>query len=205
VGGYGTASLPWATLVGVSAYDEYIYDRVVAAIDRVPVAERAETYVISLWVTDESDDERIPAERVGHNTETAVTEAIPTASSELEARWNFAFYLQDELALIGAEDGDPGELALRDAWITEQTQLNHSSIEAFVIDGTELTNPFIHLLIRVVQRLHENKAITAVFGRAIPVLIHELEYYDEILDQKLRANPTETTAGLQAWFDAGLT
>jgi len=40
-----------------------------------------------------------------------------------------------------------------------------------------------------VQRLHAND-IRRIFGRTLPVLIHELEYYEEIAAQNLRANPS---------------
>jgi hypothetical protein len=177
---------------------------VLAALDRIPSADRSETYVVSLWVTDELDGEPIPQVRVGHNTETVAREAIARASSELEARWNFAFYLQDELMFIGGDGSDPDATALRDAWIAEEANTGDPGLDRFVIDGPDLANSLIHLLIRVVQRLHSDGALTAVFGRPIPVLIHELEYYDEILVQNLRANPPETMSGFRAWFDAGL-
>jgi hypothetical protein len=51
-----------------------------------------------------------------------------------------------------------------------------------------LTNGFVSLLEGVVQRLHAADIIR-IFGKPLPVLIHELEYYDEIASQNLRANP----------------
>jgi hypothetical protein len=54
--------------------------------------------------------------------------------------------------------------------------------------GEPLTAAFVAGAVEVVQRLHAND-IVRIFGKPIPVLIHELEYYDEIADQNLAANP----------------
>ena len=42
--------------------------------------------------------------------------------------------------------------------------------------------------------------ITRIFGRSIPVIVHELEYYDEIADQNEKANPRELVDGFVAWI-----
>jgi hypothetical protein len=165
--------------------------------------DRGETYVVSVWVTDEGADPRLPAVRVGHNTETAAQAAVDSASSELEARWNFAFYLQDELAFISDDETDPVGARLRREWIEQKLGAGRQEAEVFTAED-DILNSFIHLLVRVVQRVHADGVVTETFGRPIPVLIHELEYYDAILEQNLRANPPETMAGFGAWFDDGL-
>ena len=48
------------------------------------------------------------------------------------------------------------------------------------------------VLVEVVQELHSSGFIQEQFGKEIPVIIHELEYYDEIAQQNQRANPPET-------------
>ena len=54
-----------------------------------------------------------------------------------------------------------------------------------------ITEAFIQVLIEVVKELHESNFIKEQFGREIPVLIHELEFYEEIAMQNLKANPSE--------------
>jgi hypothetical protein len=54
--------------------------------------------------------------------------------------------------------------------------------------GQPLTNAFVQLLVDVVRRLHGDGDIQRIFGTSLPVLIHELEYYDEIARQNLAAN-----------------
>jgi hypothetical protein len=39
----------------------------------------------------------------------------------------------------------------------------------------------------------------ALFGKTIPVIVHELEYYDQIADQTLKANPPSAADEFAAW------
>jgi hypothetical protein len=43
-----------------------------------------------------------------------------------------------------------------------------------------MTEAFVAACVAAVQRLHREGIVEAVFGVAIPVLVHELEYYDQI-------------------------
>ena len=43
-------------------------------------------------------------------------------------------------------------------------------------------------MIEIVQEIHESGILTDKFGKEIPILIHELEYYEEIADQNIEAN-----------------
>ena len=54
-----------------------------------------------------------------------------------------------------------------------------------------ITQAFVNVLIEIVQELHKSGFIKEQFGKEIPILIHELEYYDEIAEQNLKANPLE--------------
>ena len=51
-----------------------------------------------------------------------------------------------------------------------------------------ITGAFVRILIQVVRELHASGFIREKFGMDMPVLIHELEYYDEILAQNILAN-----------------
>ena len=44
------------------------------------------------------------------------------------------------------------------------------------------------MLIQIVKELHEEKVLTKKFGHELPILIHELEYYEEIAIQNKKAN-----------------
>ena len=62
------------------------------------------------------------------------------------------------------------------------------------IDDEELeriTKAFVNVLVEVVKELHDSGFVIKEFGKSIPILIHELEYYDTIAQQNLKANPAE--------------
>jgi hypothetical protein len=61
---------------------------------------------------------------------------------------------------------------------------------------------FVAMLERVVRDLHADGVIERTFGRRVPVLIHELEYYDEIAEQNQRANPDGLADAFAAWIAA---
>jgi hypothetical protein len=59
------------------------------------------------------------------------------------------------------------------------------------------------MLERVVLSLHYDGVIATTFGRPIPLLIHELEYYEEIAEQNRRANPDGIADAFADWILSG--
>jgi hypothetical protein len=68
-------------------------------------------------------------------------------------------------------------------------------------DGGGITERFVELIVGIAQQLHAEGTITRTFGRPIPVLIHELEYYDDIAEQNLRANPGGLADDFARWIE----
>ena len=167
----------------MSELADHIYDAARQALDAIPAEERPDVYVVSLFVYDEEDDPRKPTVTVGYNTEGDVARATDPddalATDEHEARWNFAYWRQNQLVIICDTRADPSGAHLREAWARDEglwydAPENESPV--FNDRGEPLTKAFVTLLEGVVQRLHGTD-IERVFGRALPVLIHELEYY----------------------------
>ena len=168
----------------------HIYSRALNALETTSADERADIYAVSFFVYDEEDDPRRPTVTVGFNTEADVARELQS-TDEREARWNYAFWRQNQLAVICDTDADPAGARLRDAWIREQGlwfEVPENEEPMFDERGEPLTAAFVELLVNVVRRLHADN-IARVFGRAIPVLIHELEYHEGIARQNLEANP----------------
>ncbi len=180
---------------------EHIYSTALDALRRIPDEDRSGIYVVSFLVHDEEDDPRKPTITVGFNTETDVAAATPgsgngnrVASDVEEARWNYAFYRQNQLVVICDSDEDPEGAAVREAWAKElrywySDEEEEADFDATIARGEALTRAFVDCAVSVVRRLHANGDITSIFARSIPVLVHELEYYDEIAAQNLAANP----------------
>lgn len=140
-------------------------------------------YAISLFVYDEDDDPCTPTVTLGYNTEAQYQDSIESAYDEQEARWNYAFWLQNAEVCFGVDD----TAETVKAWLRENEFPCNSEDE----DDEKLeliTKAFVDVLIQVVRELHESRVITEKFGKPIPILIHELEYYDAIAEQNIKAN-----------------
>ena len=54
-------------------------------------------------------------------------------------------------------------------------------------------------MIEAVKEIHEQGVLTLKFGRELPIIIHELEYYDEIAEQNIEANGDEIVNDFSEW------
>ena len=150
--------------------------------------DEPDIYVVSLYVYDYDDDPCRPTVTVGYNTESYMNEELEYASDEDEARWNYAFWLQNDDFIFGMDDT---------ADTVRQWIINSNFAYCQVCDTTpieyesEITEAFVEILVDIVRELHESGFIQETFGHEIPVIIHELEYYYEIAEQNICANGIE--------------
>lgn len=75
-------------------------------------------YVVSFFVCNEDDDPRRPTVTIGYNTEQHWEQTVPQASSAAEARWNYAFWLQNEIGSFGRSGTPSGHTVA--AWLRER-------------------------------------------------------------------------------------
>ena len=159
--------------------------------------DKRDIYAISLYVCDEGDNPCEPTVTLGYNTETCFRERIKDASDAIEARWNYAFWLQNEEYVFGAGETQP----MVRRWIEGKGFRYYSYEEMFADEEPDpetyegITDAFVEELVELVKELHGSGFIKEQFGKPIPMLIHELEYCDQILEQNLRANPKDTVEG----------
>jgi len=150
--------------------------------------DESDIYVVSLYVYDDNDDQCRPTVTVGYNTESYLNEQLEFASDEVEARWNYAFWLQNDDYVFGK--GETADIVRR--WIINSGFAYCQACDTTPVEyESEITDAFVEILIDIVRELHESCFIQETFGREIPVLIHELEYYYEIGEQNIRANGIE--------------
>lgn len=163
-------------------------------------------YVISLYISNSEDDPRRPMITLGYNTMEQYESALEDASDNAEAKWNFAFWLQNEELIIGDNWGEnlkDGERISQ--WIKENNLYYSDEEEDEDFDkalklGDKITSRFVELCVEVVKELHEEGIIEQKFGKALPLIIHELEYYDLIEEQNKRANPEEVIKEFADWI-----
>ena len=137
--------------------------------------QEEDIYAVSLYVFDEEDDPCRPVAVLGYNAEKQVQKSIPEASDEQEARWNYAFWLQNEEMCWG--QGETAEDIKE--WITEQDLWGRED---------EITEKFVGLLVAIVQDIHALGLLRDKFGKELPILIHGLEYDERTARQNIEAN-----------------
>jgi hypothetical protein len=62
-----------------------------------------------------------------------------------------------------------------------------------------MTREFVQMTVEVVQGLHRTGEVARLFGRPVPLLIHKLEYYDQIAQQNESANPRGLVDDFSRW------
>jgi hypothetical protein len=183
------------------------FDKVSKAISNIDGAVVNDIYAISFWKDNIDDDPRKPIITVGYNTMAQWEACTPKstwvpgqgwASDSDEAKWNFAFWLQNELLIIG--ENDPKF----DAWIKQlpyyyTDEENDKDFERTFPLHDKIQGEFIKIIIPVAQQLHAKGIIKSKFGREIPIIIHELQYYDLPLSWTQQANPPGLIVDFVNW------
>jgi cation transport regulator ChaB len=199
----------------MKTFEQYVYEAVRQSLSSIDKNIIPDIYAISFYVYDDDDDPRTPTLQVGYNTKSRMQACTPVkdqepnwpiASDAAEAKWNFAFWLQNELCLPDANGTEGADL--RQAWL-KATHLWYSDKDDDSEDdevvkrcdevAAEITKVYVELCSRVGRRLHDDGVIVEIFGQPTPVIVHELEYYEEIALQTNVANPPGLTAEFEAW------
>ena len=82
-------------------------------------------------------------------------------------------------------------------WYTDEDA--NRDFDTTLSNDEQLTTAFVELLVAVVADLHNAGDVARYLGRRVPILIHELEYYEAIADQNSRANPPELVRDFVSW------
>jgi hypothetical protein len=190
----------------MNSLKKYVFESIKAEILSWNNDVIKDIYVISLYISNSEDDPRRPMITLGYNTMEQYESALEDASDNSEAKWNYAFWLQNEELIIGdnwGENLEDGEKI--NQWIKENNLYYSDEEEDEDFDkalklGDEITSRFVELCVEVVKELHEEGIIEQKFGKALPLIIHELEYYDLIAEQNKRANPEEVIKEFVDWI-----
>jgi hypothetical protein len=187
----------------VNDFEQFCYDEICAALADIDTRNTPDIYVISFHVFDADDDPRYPVLQLGYNTRTRVAECAQSASNVEEATWNYAFWLQNEIRFIG-EAGTQGAKLLEDLlrtkglWYSdEEDDADFDRCEQLASD---ITAYFVNAWVRIARALHTDGVIARQFSGQVPIVIHELEYYDDIAIQTRRANPPGWTNDFESWI-----
>ncbi|MDR0228166.1 MAG: hypothetical protein LBI72_03790 [Flavobacteriaceae bacterium] len=177
----------------------HLFKKVERAITTIANDNIEDIYALSFWKDNEDDDPRCPVIYISYNTESQVIAEQNNASDTMEAKWNFAFWLQNEVETLGGEDNTLFQFIKELGWYyTDDEQDEAEDLEdegddtaykAICAKDEQIQEAFMEVIISIVQELHQSNLIKEKLGKDIPVIIHELEYYDLPLSWTKQANP----------------
>lgn len=155
-------------------------------------------YAFSFLVDADEDDPRRPTLTIGYNTKAHFKTQTSNASDIEEAKWNYAFWLQNQIGAIGLTNQDQKDYIepwIRAASLYYTDQEEAADQDACLAKGEEIRQNFVQLLIQVAQDTHRSNLTQK------PIIIHGLEYYDEIAKQNIKANGIERVKEFVNWIE----
>ena len=179
------------------------------AVRRMSRKEIGDIYAISFWKDNVDDDPRRPVVTIGYNTVSHAEAQKQNASNAMEAKWNYAYWMQDDTGTLGGNDTmlriyfkDEGLFYTLHELNKAEKQEENGNPEGYMMieeKDRQMQEAFMDIVIEVANRLHRNETITRALGRDLPVIIHELEYYDQPVGWTAKANPT-LVAEFMEWY-----
>lgn len=189
--------------------------RSTAVLRQIDQPTRDDIYVISFHIDNNAGAKEIGVE-LGYNTLSRWHACAPAsgqeahwpiASDKLEAKWNFAFWLQDSYRPV-LEGGNvardlldeqrlkkvDADEQLRDEWLKSIDCYHdkegwHSDFEHTLALDIKAEGRFWEMVTELALHLRAEDVIRQTFGRDLPVLIHEVHMDDECIEPTKRANP----------------
>ena len=183
------------------------FEKFKSAITKIDKSEIENIYALSFWFYNEDDEFHFPTIILSYNTKTNFKTNIENASDENEAKWNFAYWLQNDLEQIGGEDDQSLKKWFKNSkyyYSEKENELAEDDEELFdklCAKGEKFNKEFIELVVKMSSELHKNGIIKKVFGKSIPIIIHELEYYDKPIDWTKKGNPTGIANEFIEWVE----
>jgi len=131
-----------------------------------------------------------------------------------EKRWNYAFWRQNEIPIIDADDKNEGIKILFD-WYKENCIDNigyeddndrYDDNMRYIGRGPVGYYELLSEITDVAKRLQDSGFIKCQFGKSIPIIIHDLEYTWYVIEATRKANPKgEANVFLKAMKHLGFT
>jgi hypothetical protein len=197
-----------------TTFHDHLHRVATEAVTSIPATEAGDIYALSFFV--DYEDPRQSTLTIGYNTQTRVrqiladqpgseliADAVPI--DEAEARWGYAYWLRNRLAVIGDSSTDPVGARLRERWIKDSGLWfdefgdTRAAMLAILPLQKQIVERFVEACVQLASWLHSDGVIQRVFGRPIPILLYD-EYYDPLDDQIEAANPPGVAADFMAWF-----
>jgi hypothetical protein len=190
-------------------FTEKSYEKLKNAIQEIANEEdKKEVYALSFCYTCDDDDLRFPKITLGYNTLSNVKEESYNATSKEDAKWNFDYWLQTEVETVGGKKDK-----LLKQWFAKTSYFysdeeNDRAIEEdeelydkLLKKGDKFGKDFIKEVIVLAKRLLDDGEVEKVFGRNIPIIIHQRDFEDTPISWTKKANPAKLIKEFLEYWD----
>ena len=133
-----------------------------------------DVYAISFFLDFDTDDQKDIRLYFGYNTETHYQNERCYNVSDTQVRWDYEFWLKNELFYFGEDDFTQNMLSV---WIRQQHIAENQIVE-------RLTEQLVY----TVREIHKSKILEHRFRKEIPIIIHHRYYYPAIAVINMEAN-----------------
>jgi len=192
-------------LMNLESLTKWITAHIQRRLREMPPQLAKDVYAISLYM-DVAEQEITFSVNTNSQVELALagkSKGYGLPSGEQEARWNYAFWMQEPVSRFLTPPGSEDAKLWRS--VLEEHGLQYSEEDDFDIEGYEIgvAKALSELSIKVSRALHASGIIQEVFHREVPIIVHQLEYDDAIADITESADPAGVAAEFVAWVRNG--
>ena len=190
-------------------FAEKSYEKLKNAIQEIVNEEDVnDIYALSLCYTNDDDDLRFPKIIFSYNTLSNVKEESYSAASKEDAKWNFDYWLQDEIEVIGGKaDKQLAQWFAKTPFFysdeenTRAIEEDEDLYDKILKKGDKFNKEFIKDIIALTKQLFDEGEVEKNFGRNIPIIIHKQDFEDTPILWTKKSNPNKLLKEFLEYWD----
>lgn len=165
--------------------EQYLYDKVKPIFD---TWTDPDIYAVSFFLySNEMHEYRGVSNLTFFNVSYNTEEQCDGAGPHSEERWNYAFWLQNEVPVMDSHSAREGMDVLFD-WYAQEG-IGNIGYEDAEMEAPVGFGELARVLARVARRFQEEGYFLNRLGKRIPIIIHDLEFCPCVMDATAYANP----------------
>ena len=177
---------------------QIIFDQLKPVIEQW---KKPDIYAVSFYVEDDMD---CPTVTVSYNTMSDYQKSKEICPDEQAEKWDYASWPQSEEYVFGCDD----TADIMSEWVVEnqfndiKEHAQYNEQDGYTIPEYLATREVVKQLVIVAQKLHKEQVIQKVLHKAIPIIIHDLEYSPAFLAYTEEANPEGLADEFLDWVNS---
>ncbi len=167
--------------------------------DQIKAFDDPAIYSLSLYFEADEGEDFIPNVYLTYNTESEFN-----IDPKSEERWNYAFWLQNEVPIIEDDESKADVLS----WLKKMKVKDigfeegpiHDAKSRYIGKGPNGLVEILGLFVEIIKELHQTGFIKTQFKKELPVILHDLEYTWFYIEATKNANPSSTLEDFLSFY-----